>query len=831
MDGTENDDILVGDDNPNVINGLGGDDQIYGRGGDDTLNGGDDDDRLYGEDGSDTLNGGAGHDILVAGTGSASEGINTLNGDGGNDQLHGDRHTDTLNGGDGNDRLDGRSGIDWLNGGAGDDDYHITVTNEGAPDNVTEAAGEGIDTVYYRGTFNGSTNSYTLPANVERLFLLGETRNGTGNDLNNTIVGTDVLGNILDGGAGVDVLNGGGASDIYYVDETGDTVIEYAGGGLADEIRSTATYYLSDVYDVERLVLLGTASINATGNSLDNTLYGNSGNNVLNGRAGADKMYGGAGDDTYYVDHQDDVVGDYLNSGYDTVFSSISFSLAGIHIEKLVLTGSAAINATGNSLVNHIIGNSANNIIDGNVGGGDRLEGGLGNDIYIVDTTDDVIVDTGGYDRIQSSVTFSLVGHNDIENLTLTGTSHINATGNAGTNVLTGNSGDNVLDGNGGRDYLAGGVGNDTYVVDSTDDTVTESHASHGIDTVRVGFSYTLGAHLENLVLTGYDAINGTGNELANAITGNGNHNVLDGRGGVDVLNGGAGNDTYIVDATNETVIEENGGGYDRVLSSATYALSDTYYVEELVLTGSAHINATGNSRANRLEGNSGNNELNGGGGADRMIGGAGNDTYYVDNAFDRLVENEGEGIDTVYASVSFSLAYQHLDNLVLTGGAGINGHGNSLDNMITGNDAGNELHGISGHDVLGGGGGDDKIHGDLGNDSLTGGDGADGFYFDTALNAETNVDTIEDFSAINDAIFLDRTIFNAIASDGTLDPSAFRAGTSAQDADDRIVYDSATGRIWYDSDGSGGAAAILFAMVDPGTPLDHLDFIAYTPI
>ena len=316
-----------------------------------------------------------------------------------------------------------------------------------------------------------------------------------------------------------------------------------------------------------------------------------------------------------------------------------------------------------------------------------------------------------------------------------------------------------------------------------------------GVDTVNSSVSYTLSANVENLTLSGSANINATGNALDNVLTGNSGNNTLNGGAGTDVLIGGAGNDLYIVDSPFDSVQEGIGAGTDSVQASFNYYLGAN--VENLLLTGTTAISGIGNNLANTITGNSGNNTLNGNTGNDTMIGGAGNDLYIVDSTLDVVVEGVGGGTDTIRTTVSYTMG-ANVENLVLFGNTALNGSGNSIANTITGNIANNIING-----------------GD-GNDTLTGGGGNDSFKFATTLNATTNTDLITDFSS-GDQLQLSHLVFTQAGGIGTLNGNAFAAGagfTSGQDADDRIIYNTTNGNLYYDADGSGAGASILFAQL-----------------
>jgi Ca2+-binding RTX toxin-like protein len=666
--GTAGNDTIKGSSANDKVYGYDGNDTLYGYGGNDVLDGGVGTDTLYGGDGSDVLYGG--------------DGVDYLQGDAGNDIFYGGAGNDNLYGNGGDDIFDAGTGNDYLQGDTGNDTYRFGIgsgvdalynyATDWSTTTDTVEFGDGIslgnlDWVKVgdydlRVNINGTSDSLVLQnwfyanyhrvdqfrfsngdvltgAQVESLgyALYGTAGNDTikGSSANDKVYGydgNDTLygygGNdVLDGGVGADSMIGSTGNDTYVVDNAGDVLTENANEGI-DAVLSSITYTLGA--NVENLTLTGNVAINGTGNTLNNVLTGNSAANILDGGTGADTLMGGAGNDIYIVDNAGDVVTENANEGTDTVLSTISYMQVA-NVENLTLTGSAPINGTGNELNNILTGNSAantltggavNDVLDGGTGA-DTMYVGTGNDTYYVDDSGDVVTENAseGIDAVLSSITYRL-GDN-VENLTLTGSRAINGTGNALNNVLTGNSAANTLDGGTGEDAMIGGAGDDTYIVDNTGDVITEN-TNDGIDAVLSSDTYTLGANVEYLTLTGSAAINGTGNELNNILTGNSSANTLDGGVGVDTMIGGAGNDTYLVDNTGDIVTENSSEGTDTVLSSVTNTLAA--HVEDLTLTGTTAINGTGNALDNVLSGNSGNNMIDGGAGNDTLNGGAGAD-------------------------------------------------------------------------------------------------------------------------------------------------------------------------------------------------------------
>ena len=378
--------------------------------------------------------------------------------------------------------------------------------------------------------------------------------------------------------------------------------------------------------------------------------------------------------------------------------------------------------------------------------------------------------------------------------------------GNDGA-LISGGGGNDTISGGAGIDFLDGGDGLDTLDFAFSTFGVTINLANEGgYGDTYIGFENVSGSGFAD-TLRGDGGANAlSGQAGADKLYGLAGNDTLDGGRGADRMEGGGGADTYYVDNADDVVIEANVAGVDTVNASVTFSLAGQY-IENLVLTGSSVINGSGNAMANRLTGNAAANDLDGGAGADTMTGGLGDDDYYVDNAGDRVIETKDQGLDRVYSSVTFSLAGQHVERLALTGSGNIAGTGNSLDNMLVGN---------AGANLLDGGGGKDRI---------AGGAGADTFAFTTAIKA-SNVDTITDFVAADDTIRLENGVFVGLAT-GALAAGAFYAGAAAHDADDRIIYDQASGSLFFDRDGTGGAyAAVRFAILENNAAITAADFV-----
>ena len=423
----------------------------------------------------------------------------------------------------------------------------------------------------------------------------------------------------------------------------------------------------------------------------------------------------------------------------------------------MILTGTAAIDGTGNAEDNSLTSNAGINVLQGGAGndtyllnasaGGDSINDNLGNNLIklvgnlagtltaslnqttLTLSVNDVpiasIITNGltnysfqfddatplGWDAFLLTyqpipVPLNLQGDNTANTLNGAGGDDT-LNGNGGNDTLNGGAGNDLLNGGTGLDLLSGGTGNDTYIIDNSGDTLVET-ANAGWDVVNASVSYTLSANVDELLLTGTAAINATGNADNNKLSGNTGDNSLDGGAGADTLTGGLGDDSYLIDNTGDVSIENTGEGEDTVYSTVTYTLSAN--LENLVLIGTAVMTGTGNELNNHLTGNGAGSVLNGLGG---------DDNYYIDRVGDTIVESANNGWDTVLSSITITLA-SNVEELYLTGTANLNGTGNAQDNNLTGNTGDNSLDGEGGADIMAGGAGNDSYYLDNLGDSVT---------------------------------------------------------------------------------------------------------------
>ncbi|MFD1628130.1 calcium-binding protein, partial [Azospirillum griseum] len=341
------------------------------------------------------------------------------------------------------------------------------------------------------------------------------------------------------------------------------------------------------------------------------------------------------------------------------------------------------------------------------------LFGSNGDDIFLIENADDVVIEGpgGGLDSVYATVSNYTLSNN-VERLSYIGTGNFSGVGNTSDNLIQGGAGNDTLQGLAGNDTLIGGVGNDVYIVEDSGDVILEASGA-GVDSVLASIaSYSLLANVETLSYTGTGNFTGVGNALDNLIQGGVGNDTLSGGAGNDTLLGGLGNDVYIVDDAGDVVTELAGEGSDEVRTNLTsYSLSAN--VETLSYIGTGNFTGVGNALDNLIQGGVGN---------DTLVGGLGNDVYIVDDAGDVVTELAGEGSDEVRTSLSSYALSANVETLSYTGTGNFTGVGNALDNLIQG------------------GAGNDTLSGGVGNDTLVGGLGNDVYIVDDAGDAVTEL-------------------------------------------------------------------------------------------
>ena len=717
LTGSESNDTITGSNSADTINGRDGDDIIDGRAGNDTILGGGGNDIISGGDGDDSIDAGPGDNRIYGGAGNdwidASNGKNL---DGNyyaiinEDNLHAQRYQ-YIEGNDGDDSIAGYSISSEVNAGSGNDQFYgmaktitmglgddVVYFSDKPKESTSIDGGEGFDTLILRsaglepslqtdnfgdlGNITGfekiSPDIYYFVAyaslvigdlniltNLDRSIIIDREENSAEIGIFEVFAENISQGSvsmygsneieILHGGStgdkfwgngGSDIFDGNSGNDFFDGGDGVDTAI--FSGNSSDYTITEITYNTFEVkdnridspdgtdtiIDVNKLRFADgeqdvvIAGLNIVGDDSAEEIDGGSNADYIDGAGGNDTVNGEGGND--------DLAG---GSGNDTVNGGIGNDLIDGDLGNDTLVG-----GDGNDVVD--AGEGDDLIVGGNGRGDDLYTGGIG-------------LDTVRYTSALAAITVNLA----------TGTARSTAGGDAagiGTDTLSGienviagsfndtligDAQNNRLNGWLGADSMNGGGGNDTYDVDNTGDVVTEG-LNAGTDTVQSSIAYTLGANVENLVLTGTGVINGTGNTQNNSLTGNAANNVLNGSTGADTMAGGLGNDTYIVDNTSDVVSEGLNAGTDTVQSSVTYTLGAN--LENLILTGTAAINGTGNTQNNSLTGNAANNILNADVGADSINGGGGNDTLI--GGAGRDVMTGSTGVDKfVYSSVADS--------------------------------------------------------------------------------------------------------------------------------------------------------------------------------
>lgn len=378
---------------------------------------------------------------------------------------------------------------------------------------------------------------------------------------------------------------------------------------------------------------------------------------------------------------------------------------------------------------------------------------------------------------------------NELDNVIIGNHTNNYLQGLAGQDLLNGGDGDDVLDGGWGNDTMFGGLGKDSYLVDSSNDVITE-YINEGIDIVNSLIAYVLGENLENLMLIGNEAVNGTGNSLNNIITGNSGNNTLSGLAGDDILIGGGGDDLFFGEIGNDQIDGGDGidtSNYHDDPNSITINLEQNTVTDgfgnidllnniENIIGSQFSDRIIGNNQDNLLFGGLGNDVIEARGGDDTIYGETGNNTLLGEAGNDKLIGDigadlldGGEGNDTASYSTSAlgviinleggtaqdgfgnTDRLQNIENVIgsafadqIVGDRNINTiYAGDGDDWVEGRGGNDTLLGEAGDDTLLGEDGDDLLIGGIGADSLNGGKGNDtASYSTSALGVITNLTT-----------------------------------------------------------------------------------------
>ncbi|MFS0738102.1 hypothetical protein ABC347_13720 [Sphingomonas sp. 1P06PA] len=741
---TQGDDVLVGTEGDDTIDGLGGNDSISGLGGNDTLIGGAGNDTLDGGDGNDRLEGGTGDDILNGGTGDDVAVYEV-----------------------------GTGGADRINLGTGLDVVGIVNNMPGTETRITFTSGQ---------VGNGNANDSNNQANQDGgLAVRIQAEDASGN-LTGPVARADdegIIFNAVPGGTldVRDLVSGaarGSFESVWLGTQDADTI-------TLQPIFAGRSYYVNGGQGNDSITT-GTANDFLVGGAGDDVLNGGEGDNGYIGGIGADTITGGTGRDSATIAQATDM-GDSLSlgGGLDYVFFTgtpgqlrMTFTSSEVGNGSTDDSGTQA-NQTGGLAV-RIQLEGAGDTLTGPVTRADDegivLVAALGSTFDVRDLVSGVargdgfeVVTLGTsagdvYDSSASPQRSQYLNGGQGNDVLTGGTVADFLVGGAGSDTLSGGTGNDSFIGGAGDDTISGGIGNDTAIVNVANDGADAVDLGDGSDIVQVS-----GAAQVRITFTSAEVGNGTaldGGTLANQDGGLAVR--LQGEDGADGLIGAVGRYddegiTFVAAAGTTFDVRDLVSGVARGSAFQVVVLG-TAAADALVAAntasayyfngGAGNDTITGGRAADFLVGGSGNDVLNGdlgddqflgGAGTDRINGGEGNDTLdggadadflaggngddlYITEGSEQLIELAGGGIDTVSASVSYTLV-ANFENLILTGAA-TQGDGNGDANVITGNGNANLLRGQGGNDTLIGAGGNDTLQGGDGNDLLDGGDGND---------------------------------------------------------------------------------------------------------
>ncbi|MDP8918606.1 MAG: M10 family metallopeptidase C-terminal domain-containing protein [Pseudomonadota bacterium] len=787
----------------------------------------------------------------------------------------GSRYDDILIGNDGANTLDGRGGGDRMAGNGGDDIYFV----DSLDDIVREELNGGNDTVILLAR----NLRIRKIANVESIIYAdvsatqpggsGETPPIGGDNTMTSITFGDSGNNTLDGGAGDDTVFGQGGDDLII--------------GGRDSLASRDINNTIDVEDLEDKTESddgNDALYGGGGNDIilggqgNDMLDGGDGNDTLSGQDGVDIFRGGAGVDT--VDYSKESPFQLLVNLATNVASGGTGSGDTFYsIENLIGSDDRIDRFIGTSAANHFWGRGGGDYFNGG-GGNDILDGGNDGDILYGEAGNDTIIGGAGQDYLDGGSGTDTVVYTgssggvtiDLANGTAIGgdgdgpvqivgrgttirhdilAGFENAVGSSLDDHLIGTSRVNELSGGAGDDTLTGGSGADRLNGGAGRDTADYSDATSGVRLTLAGGKSGGDRYvsIENLAGSGFN----------DRLTGNGAANVLTGQGGNDVIDGGRGDDTLLGDFDYQGDAPPRPGmgtGYATLGSNAAnnsiatafdisnnFSLASDPDIFDSTTVLHTTVNATGNGKGGYYKvdlaaGTVITIDIDGIADPDvhdswvRLLDSNGNIVAQNDDGGGDPGSNSNRDSSTVFVVQETGSYY------ILEGSWSDSAPGNGWAEAVPEGST-YELNvsvefppapaqpGIAGSDKLTGGAGSDLLDGGLKADTLIGGTGEDSFRFSTALG-NGNVDWIQDFSVVNDTILLDNLIFASLGDDGALALGGFHrsaAGVS-HDTDDRIIYDTDSGALSYDADGTGQVAAIQFARLSKNLNVSAADFI-----